>query len=87
MIFNQSPITLKKPIIKFVPDLKIVVLLFLIISTSKLWPNPKTNQPAKKPKSSILATVPEIDPAKPGDFEDFYWPLSPLKEVVKPDGN
>ncbi|WP_196781462.1 rhamnogalacturonan acetylesterase [Flavobacterium sufflavum] len=37
--------------------------------------------------NSILATVPEIDPAKPGAFEDFYWPLSPLKEVVKPDGN
>lgn len=53
MNFNQSPITLKKPIIKFVPDLKIVVLLFLIISSSKLWSNPKTNQSVKKPKSSI----------------------------------
>ncbi|WP_081810494.1 rhamnogalacturonan acetylesterase [Flavobacterium daejeonense] len=37
--------------------------------------------------NSILAVVPAIDPAKPGTFEDFYWPLSPLKEVVKPDGN
>jgi lysophospholipase L1-like esterase len=53
MNFNQSPITLKKPIIKFVPDLKIVVLLFLIISSSKLWSNQKTNQSVKKPKSSI----------------------------------
>ncbi|SHG45230.1 Lysophospholipase L1 [Flavobacterium fluvii] len=37
--------------------------------------------------NSILAIVPEIDPAKPGAYEEFYWPLSPLKEVVKPDGN
>ncbi|WP_140484730.1 rhamnogalacturonan acetylesterase [Flavobacterium sp. GSA192] len=37
--------------------------------------------------NSILANVSEIDPAKPGKYEDFYWPLSPLKEVVKPDGN
>ncbi|MBF4473017.1 rhamnogalacturonan acetylesterase [Flavobacterium sp. HJJ] len=36
---------------------------------------------------SILDDIPEIDPAKPGTFESFYWPLSPLKEVVKPDGN
>lgn len=37
--------------------------------------------------NSILPTVPEIDSAKPGKYDDFYWPLSPLKEVVKPDGN
>jgi lysophospholipase L1-like esterase len=35
----------------------------------------------------ILEDVPEIDPAKPGTFSSFYWPLSPLKRSVKPDGN
>ncbi|MEY2869754.1 MAG: hypothetical protein RIR01_2256, partial [Bacteroidota bacterium] len=36
---------------------------------------------------SISDGTPQFDPAKPGAFEDFYWPMSPLKEVVKPDGN
>jgi len=28
-----------------------------------------------------------FDPAKPDSFEDFFWPLSPSSDVVKPDGN
>ncbi|MEL1242546.1 rhamnogalacturonan acetylesterase [Flavobacterium flavipallidum] len=36
---------------------------------------------------SISDGTPQFDPAKPGAFDDFYWPMSPLKEVVKPDGN
>ncbi|MFT4061249.1 MAG: GDSL-type esterase/lipase family protein [Edaphocola sp.] len=35
----------------------------------------------------IQKDVPEFDPAKPGKFEDFYWPLSPAADAVKPDGN
>lgn len=44
MNFNQPSITLKKLTIKFVSNLKIVPLLFLIISFTKLWSNPKTDQ-------------------------------------------
>lgn len=35
----------------------------------------------------ISAAVPAIDPASPGTFESFYWPMSPLAPAVKPDGN
>jgi lysophospholipase L1-like esterase len=35
----------------------------------------------------IFENVPEIDPAKPGTLSSFYWPLSPVKESRKPDGN
>ena len=28
-----------------------------------------------------------FDPSKPEKFSSFYWPLSPSKSTVKPDGN
>ncbi|PTN10452.1 rhamnogalacturonan acetylesterase [Mangrovibacterium marinum] len=28
-----------------------------------------------------------FDPATPDDFENFFWPLSPAADVIKPDGN
>lgn len=28
-----------------------------------------------------------FDPAKPDSFENFFWPLSPSVDLVKPDGN
>jgi lysophospholipase L1-like esterase len=35
----------------------------------------------------IFESVPEFDPAKPGSYASFYWPLSRSKDSVKPDGN
>lgn len=35
----------------------------------------------------ILKDVPEFDPAKPGAYDSFYWPNSPLVELEIPDGN
>lgn len=31
--------------------------------------------------------IPNFDPAKPGNFSSFYWPVSPSMSAVKPDGN
>ncbi|WP_207495883.1 rhamnogalacturonan acetylesterase [Aridibaculum aurantiacum] len=31
--------------------------------------------------------VPDFDPAKPDAFDSFYWPDSPVKNTMKPDGN
>lgn len=28
-----------------------------------------------------------FDPAKPDDYQNFFWPASPAADVVKPDGN
>lgn len=35
----------------------------------------------------LLKDVPPFDPAHPDDIATWYWPLSPLKLAVKPDGN
>ncbi|MBB1284107.1 rhamnogalacturonan acetylesterase [Flavisolibacter sp. BT320] len=35
----------------------------------------------------LFKDVPPVDPAKPGLYEAFYWPLSPGKEAAKPDGD
>ncbi len=37
--------------------------------------------------SLLKDDIAEIDPAKPGKIESFYWPLSPGKEATKPDGD
>lgn len=35
----------------------------------------------------LVKDVPHFDPASPDDIVTWYWPLSPLKPSVKPDGN
>ena len=35
----------------------------------------------------LVKDVPPFDPAHPDDIAGWYWPLSPLKPAVKPDGN
>lgn len=35
----------------------------------------------------LVKDVPPFDPAHPDNIENWYWPLSPLKPAVKPDGN
>jgi lysophospholipase L1-like esterase len=35
----------------------------------------------------LLDDVSQIDPARPGSFSSFYWPLSPAEQTTKPDGN
>lgn len=35
----------------------------------------------------IKAGTPDFDPAKPGNFSSFYWPISPVTAAAKSDGN
>lgn len=35
----------------------------------------------------IKSDVKDFDPAKPGNYSSFYWPVSPSMSAVKPDGN
>ena len=35
----------------------------------------------------LKKTISAFDPAKPDPWEQWYWPLSPLAESIKPDGN
>ena len=37
--------------------------------------------------SFLKKDIPVFDPAKPDPVEKWYWPMSPLIEAVKPDGN
>ncbi len=43
---------------------------------------------ARLPIAQYLVPAREaFDPARPDDFSSWYWPLSPLAEAIKPDGN
>jgi len=35
----------------------------------------------------LKKNIPVFDPATPDAVENWYWPLSPLTEAIKPDGN